>query len=220
MQKNQHGFSIVELVIIVVVVGAFGGAGWYVSSRTRSSVEQTDTAQQKAAEAEEDAISSSKVNLKTFEDSAYGFSFDYPENLLLQEHTEANRLTIDVKSPGTTFHEEGYGGIKDGFEVLFSASSISFSQENNYYNSIQSILDGTYVCKGEFSQQRALNINALKAVEYYYSYEGPKPLVVQIDHDTYLFQFTLTGMYNDEPNVKNIETFRAIVNSFKLIDRS
>jgi len=29
MQKNQSGFSIIEILIVVVILGLISGAGWY-----------------------------------------------------------------------------------------------------------------------------------------------------------------------------------------------
>lgn len=46
MKANQKGFSVVEILIVIVVVGLFGAVGWLVYDRQKSKADNKDTTTQ------------------------------------------------------------------------------------------------------------------------------------------------------------------------------
>jgi type II secretory pathway pseudopilin PulG len=76
MQKNQHGFSVVEGLVVLVIIGLVGLAGWYVWDKNKSDTNSaasstitTDTSQEK--------FDNVKAGYKEFNDST--ISIQYPE---------------------------------------------------------------------------------------------------------------------------------------------
>lgn len=86
MNKNQKGFSAVEILIVVVVVGLIGGASWYVwqskNKDTKATNTQTtqQTTSQQATEKEtaNNESSTTKQGYKLYDDK--NLSLQHPDN--------------------------------------------------------------------------------------------------------------------------------------------
>lgn len=66
MHRNQKGFSIVEIIIVIVAIGILGGAGWYVmktreakTDKSASTSESTETADSESTETTDEAAAES-----------------------------------------------------------------------------------------------------------------------------------------------------------------
>lgn len=118
MKSNQKGFSVVEILIVIVVVGLLGAAGWLVYDRQKSKTDTTQTTQQTSVAKESEAKKEADpyANWKSQCDDKAGLCFKYPSDWKVEEATDTY---ISVVSPGTTArvaYQPNYerdGGIRE-----------------------------------------------------------------------------------------------------------
>lgn len=84
MKVNQKGFSVVEILIVIVVVGLVGAVGWLVYDRQKSKTEHKDAAVQTSEQTNEQAKQETKDEVKQtnyFEIKELGVKFELSDNL-------------------------------------------------------------------------------------------------------------------------------------------
>ena len=99
MKSNQSGFSVVEIIMAIVIVGLVGAVGWLYWQNSSGK----DSPQDDAAASSKQATSSKTVssNNQVYTNSKYGFSFEYPKQWTVGSNKE---ITGDddgllIKSP-------------------------------------------------------------------------------------------------------------------------
>ena len=79
MKTNQKGFSVVEILIVIVVVGLLGAVGWLVYDRQKSkSNDKTTTQTTQQEQKQEPTKQETKAELATIKTTS-GFSLSYPK---------------------------------------------------------------------------------------------------------------------------------------------
>lgn len=78
MKTNQKGFSVVEILIVIVVVGLIGTVGWFVygSQKNRTSNVSTNTQTNQEPSNQENVLS----EFIEYENEEFGFEFSYPKS--------------------------------------------------------------------------------------------------------------------------------------------
>jgi prepilin-type N-terminal cleavage/methylation domain-containing protein len=120
MKANQKGFSVVEVVIVLVVVGLIGGVGFMVyknhnkkavtnSAATTTSTKPTTTETKPATKADPYA------GWKSFTSNAGGFSLKYPADWTITDNTAGSNeeQAFLLQSP-----DKDYGSVLLAFDVL------------------------------------------------------------------------------------------------------
>jgi hypothetical protein len=85
MKKNQSGFSIVEGLLILVIVGILGGTGWYVWNSNKKANDLLNSADKSSNvtatpnKKKVDTKDNKPVDTKTFTDKTTNVSFSYPD---------------------------------------------------------------------------------------------------------------------------------------------
>lgn len=74
MKTNQKGFSVVEILIVIVVVGLLGAVGWFVYDRQKSKTSE----QPKTTQVEETKKETETPKLSEYKNDELGFSLSYP----------------------------------------------------------------------------------------------------------------------------------------------
>ena len=102
MKTNQKGFSVVEILIVVVVVGLLGVVGWLIYERQQDSASktsnaQTDTQQKEATTQETEAAKDPYAEWETASFELAEASFKYPKSLKMTHEVKADA------SPNTNF---------------------------------------------------------------------------------------------------------------------
>jgi len=105
MKQNQKGFSVVEILIVIVVVGLIGAVGWLVYDRQHSQNKQesstTTTDNSKVTDATKPTPADKYADWATYKDEYV--SFRYPKNWTVsKQYTFADpygALSIDIKAP-------------------------------------------------------------------------------------------------------------------------
>ncbi len=116
---RQAGFSLIEALIILIVVAAIALAGWFVYHRNHDD-KKSRASQTSAKSSNIQKSSVQPLTTKTYTNSEYGFSFDYPSNWKLTEDlSDAGRGHLEgqvyVTSPnGTIIHFDPNLGGKGG----------------------------------------------------------------------------------------------------------
>jgi hypothetical protein len=107
--KNQKGFSAVEGMLILVIVGIIGGVGWYVWNSNNKANQSLDN----ASKASSTGVSQIKVSgfkvpsdWLTYRNDDYGFSFKHPNDWKLKENSGVDGRGVEVEvsviSPNAT----------------------------------------------------------------------------------------------------------------------
>jgi len=110
MQKD-HGFTLIEALLVLVIVGMLGGTGWYVyraHNNAQNSYANADNANLSTTIKKKK--SPPPVQMKEYKDTNYGYSFEYPSSWTLSKNlSDIGRGGLEgdvsVKSPyGTEVH--------------------------------------------------------------------------------------------------------------------
>jgi Tfp pilus assembly protein PilE len=86
LKANQKGFSVVELLIIIVVVGLLGAVGWLVYDRqtdkdsNSQSTAKTSQQEQKKETLKEEAKANPYEGMTQYSNAKYGISFYHPKD--------------------------------------------------------------------------------------------------------------------------------------------
>jgi prepilin-type N-terminal cleavage/methylation domain-containing protein len=75
MNANQKGFSVVEILIVLAVVGLIGGAGWYVWHSRASKDTSSTTSPSTSTTTKPNTVESTPSNLSKYDDDYVSFSY-------------------------------------------------------------------------------------------------------------------------------------------------
>lgn len=97
MKNNQKGFSTVELVLVLIIVGLVGFIGWYVWDTKKDTDNESSTTQTSTSTASNGNLS------KTYTDAKDGTKFSYPEDWKLdiekQDDLQPGSVSGTLTSP-------------------------------------------------------------------------------------------------------------------------
>lgn len=132
MNKNQRGFSAVEMLVILVIVGFIGVAGFYVysSRKDAASNRESNSSNQDAAE-DEDKAATVKDGYKAYEDS--NLSLQHPANWRSETKSDSPEW-VYFKSPDYSQAEGELGpSVAAGYwlEVRVAKTEGDASYEND-----------------------------------------------------------------------------------------
>lgn len=141
MRRNQNGFSVVEIIMAVVIVGLVGAVGWLYWTQAKNDTTSSASANAVADKKSPKASPESAVSMKTYQNKALGVAFSYPSTWTLSDSPDSrykvyiNDVSKKVQSPNgfslvfSTLSLSGYGGTGPCPEVSgfknFGASKIS-----------------------------------------------------------------------------------------------
>lgn len=127
MKDNQKGFSVIEGLIVIVVVGLFGAVGWLVYDRQNNKTDSKSTtlqvSQQEVEKKEETPVQPAKINAPEgwvqFQDSNSGVSFYFPADW------EKSKIHVYKTPVSETVEGTNFGS--------YSAKYIFKKAENKWY---------------------------------------------------------------------------------------
>lgn len=99
MNKDQSGFSILEILIVIIVLGVVGAIGWLVYDRQKDKTADTQISQQQEKQdvpQEETEEKNIPEGWKKYENNEYGFAFYYPSSAELSESEDNNSTTGEL----------------------------------------------------------------------------------------------------------------------------
>jgi Tfp pilus assembly protein PilV len=98
MNKNQKGFSVIEVVLLLVIIGVLGFVGWFVWSR-RSKPQTVTTNTQPAQSLQTTPTSATSLKEATLPTEK--LSFKYPSSWSID-----NKVVKKGQDPGATYEED------------------------------------------------------------------------------------------------------------------
>lgn len=106
MKANQKGFSVVEILIVIVVVGLLGAVGWLVNDRQKTNNSQATQSEQKQETTKDEPTtqqSDEYAGWKVHTDSKWKLEFKYPADWSVASRDFVNggnnTREITLKSP-------------------------------------------------------------------------------------------------------------------------
>lgn len=216
MKKNQSGFGVVEVLVLLLIVGLIATIGWLTYERNfkkDSSVNNSSETKNNQQEIKSDE----KIpeGFKKYTNSSDGVSVAYPNSWLLDETVIPNgygRQFVAFKSPDFRIGETSIGGdgVLEGASVSISKGSPMGVDVQEDYKSPKFAADVT-----------SLTLDGEKAIRWFVSYEGPPNsfAVVYKNNLQYMFvaSYPQNGGTFEEVRDKYEPIFLAILSTLKFL---
>lgn len=201
MKSNQKGFSAAEALIILVIVGVIGGAGWYVwqSKNKSDSASTTNNTTQSTTPLTYKRTTTVPSTWKTYTNEKYKISLAYPTNWTVSDSTTQKEASDSMQNVYSVNATEVFvlcyksPDIHQGCSAQININNQPFAQSvaqlRKYYQSNAS--DTPY-------KETALLIDGHKAVEFRTEakgYPAQKEYLVNANGFTY----GLTTVYEGDP---------------------
>jgi type II secretory pathway pseudopilin PulG len=133
MNKNQKGFSVVEILLILVIIGILSGTGWYVYNSNKktnnllNSVDNTKLLIAKTATKDTHKSTEPQIPLGwiSYEDKKNGFKFAYPKEYgqFSKSQNPTTGSSLNTAKPSPPYIE----GSNDAIYLTVQNISDSFS---------------------------------------------------------------------------------------------
>jgi prepilin-type N-terminal cleavage/methylation domain-containing protein len=226
MKANQKGFSVVEILIVIVVVGLLGAVGWLVYDRQNNKREsvstssQTDTKETENGESKQELVVDQTSDWKEIKNAEYGFSYKYPSDSKWQADIVKEEIGSELYSRGQRINVADASYVACGkncglafYLQVFEKGSIADvgvdyventqMKDNNVYKLSTKTTVTQDNVKGTRWEYLPSNDNAAKIVFYYFTR----------DNYAYFFQINLNGAKTDKVDItergeKIMGTFR------------
>ena len=206
MNKNQKGFSIVGVVLVLVVTSLFVGATWYFIQRNESKKPTSSTA-------------GHSTEMKSYTDSAKLYSLSYPTAWTVKEaadccdgepkdYTKASRSVTIVPPAKVDVHGYGVNIQADKTDSLVKAIEQHW-KDNNHQPELKTI--GGYSAK---YVKIAFNGEAENYIDHNYLITHDGVSVFITFREKYYHQYPA----EDWSAVKDMDAFNEILSSIKFLN--
>jgi type II secretory pathway pseudopilin PulG len=217
MNKNQKGFSLVEVFLIIIIVTILGGTGWYVynsNKKTNNLLNTTDNTNLLIAKtAKKDSHKFTEPNIPSdwisFVDKKNGFKFAYPKEYgqFSKSQNPTTGSSFNSAKPSPPYIEGSSDSIhlavqnvSDSFSTLKYGPTVKFVnnelivQEVNPADSLNKVGEPY---KGWLaSQEVSKEINGLKVYIIKGGYEGNTYYRYAIANNSKVIIISLPGFYD------------------------
>ncbi|MEX2014493.1 MAG: prepilin-type N-terminal cleavage/methylation domain-containing protein [Candidatus Saccharimonadales bacterium] len=175
MNSNQKGFSVVEILIVIIVIGLLGAVGWLVYDRQKSKTSETQTNTQQKEETPKQETEQTEQKLintgwKVYTSEKLNLSFEYPESWTVKEEDQissGSRIYISSHSG-----EYNKGNIPSGYQNIWLSTwdqEVSAEDENSVKSGSPKCCEAGPVTPSSI-QAGSIKINAYE----YQTVGGPK----------------------------------------------
>lgn len=165
MNKNQKGFSVVEVLVVVIIVGLIGAVGWLVYDRQKepqdAAQNNQSTAQTPVEQTEASTEKDPYEGWKTYENSAPAFSFKYPGDWKTKAETSNDYKYINIESPDYVLKEASAdqfcAQVTSGYKI-----SVMYNAKYSNQNIIADTLKDTSFRVKNAEKAKLGNLDAVK----------------------------------------------------------
>ncbi len=199
--KNQKGFTAVEIILAIVLVGAVGFAGYYAYSNNQKATSKTDL-----------VISSPKPTLsptstipagyKEYVSTDKAYTFQYPDDWSLK----ANEEVLVTSKDRVRKTVEGIGALTSGVEVSVRVAPAEYAStealKENYTGK-----DGVVAYQKDLTMTTLGGKSAVKSTCGHYVAGLCYGVILNKKHYTVIYSPSKADLYLDEFNI--------LVTSFK-----
>ena len=155
MKKNQNGFGVVEIILVLIVIGVIFTLGWIAYSHYhKQTTLKNNTTQNTSTTVKKDDITS----YKTYTTDIYNISFEYPDSWSLSDPVTSNEegnvsrsVTVNTSNNTKVDFTVGIRGLGGGcdapstYEVIdTSVTSVRGQKQVSFSMTLQPNTDGTY----------------------------------------------------------------------------
>jgi prepilin-type N-terminal cleavage/methylation domain-containing protein len=188
MRSNQKGFSVVEILIVIAVVGVLGAVGWLVYDRQKNKADDkqvsTQTSQQEKQEEpkEETSTPNPYEGWKESSNEKWGFSFKYPAGWKVNttesgyEASATSRVSVTTIGPSESKHDFMMVEVLD--MTMVEMQSNQWFKDSNIFNPADS--NRQQVKLGNYSGYRYNTYGQTDTAYYFYEVKGK--LIVFMDN--------------------------------------
>lgn len=171
MKKNQKGFSVIEVLVVIVVVGLLGAVGWLVYDRQSSKsvdkpVIQASTTQKQETSKQEEKTIDPFEGWQAFNNSKLKFTFQHPSDWESVVFDENGMFSVTLTAPGTTATDGPYEEITNGAKIYTSCP-------NTAYTSLDQFKKESSIYTGSSTDKHKVTVNGADAEQYVVGNEGP-----------------------------------------------
>ncbi|MEX2014658.1 MAG: prepilin-type N-terminal cleavage/methylation domain-containing protein [Candidatus Saccharimonadales bacterium] len=170
MKNNQKGFSVVEILIVIVVVGLLGAAGWLVYVRQKIKTDANDNSISEQTQTVETAM--------TYTNKEFGFSFYHPNPGNVTVHDSDDQSTVKGKRYGFIYNNEVDGDfVTSDWATTYDTNAGKFNNclpEGEKPDQVTTYLEEDGLCVKAYSLDHELygeyqNTNAVLVVSKKFS---------------------------------------------------
>jgi len=133
MKKNQSGFSIVEGLLILIIVGIIGGTGWYVWQAKNNTDDNLSSATKTSNSSQSTATTSPYSGWKTFTSENEKFTFKYPNDWKITSEAPNGNLKEEVGLQGPNNFLMTYSLVKIDPNAATPADHAKSGSDNDPY---------------------------------------------------------------------------------------
>ncbi len=178
---NQKGFSVVEVLIVILVLGLLAGLGWYIKDKhaDKKTTSPTNTATPATTP---QAAKDPYEGWKTYTDDPNGISFKYPADWKAETggYGESKKLVpYKLSSPD---NKEEPAVIGDTTVVTGSRIEVVFTAQDG--KTLQQIFNASYESGFVSDKKEDRKINDQPAFEYEYGYEKQTSRQIRFNEGT------------------------------------
>jgi prepilin-type N-terminal cleavage/methylation domain-containing protein len=209
--KNQNGFSLIEILLVLILVSVIGFTGFYVYSQKGSNSKDAD-----ASAAGKNAATNSEPQSDHLEyKDPKGFSLQYPKDwkfVAKGTKTQDKDSGMNEFSSNQFLPSADYPKILLNHQIAFSSfestSTPSELIQNQFNNKVGNAIKVS-------SKETKINGNIATVVNYKDSMDEPNLFVVYIKHGNIVVQFD----YSKDPQKPGYDlVHQSVVNSTKFND--
>lgn len=141
MKVNQKGFSVVEVLLALLVVGLIGSAGWYVWHNKSNTRKQTATTANGTQSSQLEAYKRTTTIPKdwiVYSNDKYKFDISYPSNWRIDAN-DGNTLAESTKAKDKSFFSLGFRPYSAGsmeIQYVLDVSHETLEQAVNWRENI------------------------------------------------------------------------------------
>lgn len=189
LHKSQNGFSAVEVILVIVIVGLLGGLGYYVWSQNkkdRSETTSTTTSTKKTEVKKKTESQDETLNWKEESNAELGYSYKYPnetgwENLVQKTATDSEAYAAGERINNSSVHFMLCGrncGAVFSLRVFIKGSNDDVGpnyienvqmKDNNYYKLASKTTVTKNSAKGTRWEYQPGDTSSAKIVYYYFT---------------------------------------------------
>lgn len=171
MKADQKGFSVVEILIVIVVVGLLGAVGWLVYDRQKNKTSETSNTQVATQKEETPKQETKPMNLyegwQSFNNSKLKFTFQHPSDWKADVFDENGLFSVTLIAPGTTTTDGPYEEVTNGAKIYTNCP-------NTAYTSLDQFKKESSIYTGSSTNKHKVTVNGADAEQYVVGYEGPE----------------------------------------------
>ncbi len=179
MNKNEKGFSVIEGLITLVIIGLIGFIGWYVWDKNSESTKQNAadpvSIQTEQLEAYEPTTTVAG-DWKTYTNDKYKFSISYPANWKI-DAADGNTLAESSKATDKTFFSLGFRPYSSG------PMEIQYNLEVTHETLEQAVAWRKEIVRNSQVEDGDVGVRFTLTSEKYFTYDGHKAVRIDTTSD-------------------------------------